>query len=48
VEFRVEAFNVTNSLLRGNPVTQLNTNTFGQIVSARDGRIMQVAVKYAF
>jgi len=48
LEFRVEAFNVTNSLLRGNPVTQLNRNTLGQIVSARDGRIMQFALKYAF
>ena len=46
--FRVEAFNVTNSLIRQDPVVQLNRNTFGQVVSAGDARIMQFALKYSF
>jgi hypothetical protein len=48
LEFRAEAFNVTNSLIRNNPNLTLNANTFGQIQSARDARIMQFALKYVF
>jgi hypothetical protein len=31
LEFRAEAFNLTNSLRPGNPATNFNQNTFGQI-----------------
>jgi hypothetical protein len=48
LEFRAEAFNVTNSLIKLNPTTVLNSNTFGQIISSRDARIMQFALKYVF
>jgi hypothetical protein len=50
IEFRAEAFNVTNSLRRGNPGTRSsNTNTFGIITSSAGGpRILQFALKYAF
>jgi hypothetical protein len=48
LELRAEAFNVTNSLRRGNPTTILNSNTFGQIISAADARILQFALKYVF
>jgi hypothetical protein len=48
MEFRAEAFNVTNSLIRGNPNLSLNGNTFGQINTSRDARIMQFALKYIF
>jgi len=50
VEFRAEAFNVTNSLRAGNPgVTLSNANTFGRILSSQNGpRIMQFAIKYIF
>jgi hypothetical protein len=48
VEFRVEAFNVSNSLRPGNPNTSLNSNQFGRITSALDPRIMQFAVKFVF
>jgi hypothetical protein len=48
LEFRAEAFNVTNSLRKGNPEVDLNANTFGQINSAFDARIMQFALKYVF
>jgi hypothetical protein len=48
LEFRAEAFNITNSLMRKDPIVQLNTGTFGQVVQAGDARIMQFALKYAF
>jgi hypothetical protein len=50
LEFRAEAFNVTNSLRRGNPGTsQGSANTFGRILSSAGGpRILQFAVKYVF
>jgi hypothetical protein len=48
IEFRAEAFNATNSFLANNPTTNFNSNTFGQINSARDPRIMQFALKYFF
>ena len=48
MEFRAEAFNVTNSFHMNNPTTNLNSNTFGQVLSARDPRIMQFALKYIF
>jgi hypothetical protein len=57
VEFRVEAFNVTNSFRTDTGISQtglpyLDSNstssTFGQVTSARDPRIMQFALKYFF
>jgi carboxypeptidase family protein len=48
MEFRAEAFNLTNSFRPGNPNTSLSNNTFGQIRTALDPRIMQFAVKYVF
>src|SRR5262249_29468077 len=49
VEFRAEAFNVTNSLRPGNPgVTLSNANTFGKITSGSAPRILQFALKYVF
>jgi carboxypeptidase family protein len=48
VEFRAEAFNVTNSFLMNNPTTNFNSNIFGQVTSAKDPRIMQFALKYFF
>ncbi len=48
LEFRAEAYNLTNSFRPGNPSTNLNQNTFGQIRTALDPRIMQFALKYMF
>jgi hypothetical protein len=48
IELRVEAFNLLNTSQLGNPVTNLNSPTFGRILSAGDPRIMQFAVKYTF
>jgi hypothetical protein len=44
----MEAFNLTNSLRRENPGADFNGNTFGQINSSLDARIMQFALKYVF
>src|SRR5439155_19656524 len=48
VEFRAEAFNMTNSFMASNPALNLSQNTFGQIRTARDPRILQFALKYVF
>ncbi len=48
MELRAEAFNVTNSLVRSNPTTVLNSNIFGQINSSANARVMQFALKYTF
>ena len=48
LEFRAEAFNVTNSFHMENPTVNLNSGNFGQVTSAKDPRIMQFALKYIF
>jgi Carboxypeptidase regulatory-like domain len=48
LEARAEAYNVTNSLRRGNPVTNFSNGIFGQINSSLDPRILQFALKYVF
>ena len=48
LEFRAEAFNVTNSLHLKNPEVNFNSNLFGKVSNAYDPRIMQFALKYFF
>ena len=48
LEFRTEAFNVTNSFRMNNPTTNFSVNTFGQVTTAKDPRILQFALKYIF
>ena len=54
LEFRAEAFNLTNSFRAGNSSNGLSgvvtsqTNTFGKITSALDPRILQFAMKVVF
>jgi Carboxypeptidase regulatory-like domain/TonB dependent receptor len=48
LEVRGEAFNVTNHVNPLDPVTTLNSSAFGQIQSANDPRILQLALKYVF
>src|SRR5207249_11383524 len=48
VEFRAEAFNLTNSFRMDALDSNSTSNTFGQITAARDPRIMQFALKYVF
>src|SRR5262249_45574900 len=44
VEFRAEAFNITNSFRMDNLDSSSTSSTFGQVTSARDPRIMQFAL----
>ena len=49
VEFRVDAFNLTNSFRPVNPTTNFGSaNTFGIIRESLDPRILQFALKYVF
>ncbi len=49
LEFRAEAFNVTNSVRLNNPSARLSSSSsFGRIFNADDPRIMQFALKYFF
>jgi hypothetical protein len=49
IEVRGEAFNLTNSLRRFAPGTNVSAaNTFNRILAAQDPRIMQFAIKYVF
>jgi hypothetical protein len=48
LEARLEAFNLTNNLIRNNPTTNFQSSNFGRILSAGDPRILQFALKYAF
>jgi hypothetical protein len=48
LEVRIEAYNVTNSFRAGNPNTTVGSNTFGQIRTSDDPRLMQFALKYVF
>jgi hypothetical protein len=48
IEARVEAFNLTNSYRAGIPITAINNQNFGKILTAQDPRIMQLALKFVF
>jgi hypothetical protein len=48
LELRFEFFNIFNHPNLDAPVTKLNSGSFGQIQSAGDPRIMQLAAKYIF
>ena len=48
IEFRAEAFNVPNLVNLGIPTVNFTSSTFGQILSASDPRILQLALKYVF
>jgi hypothetical protein len=48
LQFRAEAFNLPNHVNPNNPVTALNNTNFGKILSAKDPRIIQLALKYVF
>jgi hypothetical protein len=49
VEFRVEAYNVTNTPVFRNPVRDISAANFGQITRTRGGpRVVQLGVKLRF
>jgi hypothetical protein len=47
-ELRAEAFNLFNTTNFNSPIATLTSPDFGRIRSARDPRLMQFALKYAF
>ena len=49
LEFRIEAFNAFNRVVFGNPATNINSPTFGQVTGqANRPRIIQFGLKYVF
>jgi hypothetical protein len=48
VDIRWEAFNLFNTVNFNNPATGIGGTTFGWITSAREPRIMQMAIRYRF
>ena len=48
IQFRGEVFNLLNRVHYDDPVSALNSGNFGQIISAGEPRIIQLALKYAF
>jgi hypothetical protein len=48
VEVRFEAFNALNHTNFNTPTTNVSSSSFGTILSARDPRILQFAMKYVF
>ena len=48
LEFRAEAYNVTNTFRPGTIDMNFSSSNFGKIRTALDPRIMQFALKYIF
>jgi hypothetical protein len=48
LEFRGEAYNLTNTPRWGNPVNNVNDSSFGQILSAAGEREVQLALRLTF
>lgn len=48
VQYRLELFNAFNHTALNNPDTSVSSGSFGQIVSARDPRIVQMALRLHF
>ncbi len=48
VQFRLEFFNVFNHAQFNNPTGNIDSSAFGYVISARDPRIGQVALKFVF
>jgi hypothetical protein len=47
-EFRVEAFNLTNTPLFNAPDVNVNSTTFGQVLNSQGERNIQLALKFYF
>ncbi|MHB1699358.1 MAG: carboxypeptidase-like regulatory domain-containing protein [Acidobacteriaceae bacterium] len=47
-QFRADSFNLFNRVLAGNPITDINNPSFGQIIGAGGPRIVQVSGRFTF
>jgi outer membrane receptor protein involved in Fe transport len=48
IQLRIESFNLFNQARFGQPNGVFGSAPFGQITTAEDGRVMQLAIKYSF
>lgn len=48
LQYRAEFFNFFNHTLLNNPSTSLSSGTYGRITGARDGRVIQMALRFSF
>lgn len=48
IQARIEAFNLLNQARFSNPSGTFGAVNFGQITTAEDGRVIQLAIKYSF
>jgi outer membrane receptor protein involved in Fe transport len=48
IQLRIEAFDIFNQIRFGQPGNTIGSPTFGQIISADDGRVVQLGIKYTF
>ena len=48
LQYRLELFNALNHTSLNNPDTSVTSASFGQIVSAGDPRIIQMALRFSF
>jgi outer membrane receptor protein involved in Fe transport len=48
IQVRLEGFNVWNQARFAQPISNPAASNFGQIISAEDGRIIQLGIKYSF
>jgi hypothetical protein len=48
MQIRLEAFNAFNQINLNNPVSTVNSTTFGRVTSARGMRVLQLGAKFIF
>ncbi len=48
IQIRIETFNLFNQARFSQPAGTFGATNFGQITTAEDGRVMQLAIKYSF
>jgi hypothetical protein len=48
LSFRLETFNLFDTVNLNNPAASVNSGNFGKITSAGSPRILQIGIRYAF